>query len=336
MAANWLSSFYDIPALADTNWHDLDLSAVIPEGATGVIIRMINTSASTASVQFRNNGSTDSHNFSTYASTHYMVYVGVDASRILEYKCANTSFQGSPRVEGYFGSEATFFTNKINMSCSYGAFADIDVSADVPSGAIAAFCWAYEGNAGYDTGWRPNGSSDNYIASQMSPWYFIAKLDANRVFEFYAETVIGFGGQWLLGYLTEGWTFLDNFSDYSGSGTTTWYDLAALPAGAKGGVFECGYGSLPIMGLRLNGSSDDNYRRVYYHSNLCIECDGSRIIEGKRSGTGYKFYLTGYSTADPVLDTGDIKKIASVALASVKKVSGVAIASIKKVAGEVN
>lgn len=83
----------------DNNWHDLDLSGIIPAGGKAALFRIIARTASVgSSIQFKMKGKTQS---STVATVYINVSNGwewtekivpVDANRFIEYKISNVSW----------------------------------------------------------------------------------------------------------------------------------------------------------------------------------------------------------------------------------------------------
>src|SRR3989304_5947055 len=66
-------------------WVDVDCSADIPSGASGVILELYNTTASKIAGAVRKNGSTDGQtNHSIVQNGHTFTLIGVDANRVFE------------------------------------------------------------------------------------------------------------------------------------------------------------------------------------------------------------------------------------------------------------
>ena len=78
--------------VADSAWHDWDLSAIVPDGAVAVLlgVHIANTSA-TQSLMFRKNGNVNNFNIAearTQVATVYNdtdVIVACDQNRVIEY-----------------------------------------------------------------------------------------------------------------------------------------------------------------------------------------------------------------------------------------------------------
>jgi len=280
-----------------SGWVDVDVSASVPAGATGVIVHIVNSSGYAATTGVRKNGSTDSRTWTgtgggAYQS-HQWAVIGVDANRIFEANVGPAYY-----LVGYFGSESAFFTNAVDKTLgSTDAYVDIDISAD--TGADTAIGVFIEMWPAWETfmAARMNGSTDDIYYYRYCPYWMAVGVDGSEIFE---GKVSNTGSHFFLnGYMKSGATFLTNATNMSLGGTAAWTDLTALPAGATGGFFHVidngfSYGN---YGLRKNGSSEDIYQRlVLIAASAFVEADASQLIEGEIAGTGTDFYLTGYTT----------------------------------------
>ncbi|UCC90668.1 MAG: hypothetical protein JSW24_00395 [Dehalococcoidia bacterium] len=297
------------------SWRDVDVSSVVPSGATGVIIHTVNKHASNDwDMGLRKNGSTDDRHTTLYDSRHWWGMIGVDANRVFEAYVGSTT-DIDIYVVGYTKSGVTFKTNADDKSLgTTGSWQDIDCSTEAPS----AIGLIFEIYASYirEFGFRKNGSSDDRHVDNSGRCCFgaIIGCDASQVCEGYIEaTLVDF---FLVGYVTDGCTFNTNASDVSLGGTGAWTDLSALPAGANMGFVEVVSGGAYLYGLRKNGSSEDIYFEVYKHLWGIVECDASQVIEGKISDTVVDFFVVGYSEEVTLVeksssDTGSGSEVSS-------------------------
>jgi len=279
-------------------WTDVDVSSYVPSGATGVILHIVNNSATTYEASVRKNGSTDDRHRDISYNSHQWTMIGVDANRVFEAYVENTTSIDIYLV-GYTMSGVTFKTNADDKSLgTAGSWQDVDCSTEAPS-AIGLIWEVYTGGYNLDFGLRKNGSSDDrYVRPVYPSWAgAIIGCDTSQVCEGKIEsTDVDF---YLLGYVTDGATFNTNATDVSLTTTGAWTDLSALPSGANMGfieVIDASIGQLDY-GLRKNGSSEDIYQMVYAHTWGIVECDASQIIEGKIENTNVDFFVVGYSTA---------------------------------------
>jgi len=289
-------------------WTDVDVSAQVPSGATGVILHIVSTSAGTLyALGIRKNGSTDDRHPNLTNSAHLWAAIGIDGNRVFEAYIGSTTYIDIYLV-GYTMSGVTFFTNAYDKSLgSTGAWTDINCATQAPS----AIGLIFEGYATsyYYVGFRKNGSTDDRTGINYRRLWMIIGCDTSQVCEGYiSNTAYDF---FLIGYITDGATFNTNATDVSLSTISQWLDLTALPATANMGFIEVhasgdtGY----IYGLRKNGSTEDIRQRVANHYCGFVECDTNRIIEGYIENTIDDFFVVGYSiavtiTAKSSSDTG--------------------------------
>jgi len=79
--------------ITDSDWHDLDLSAIVPAGAKAVILRVdIMNSSAMSELQLRKNGNSNTQNTSKISTqANNIVFcsdmtVALDANRVIEYE----------------------------------------------------------------------------------------------------------------------------------------------------------------------------------------------------------------------------------------------------------
>ena len=130
MAVTWLTPT-EFTVGAASAWTDVDVSASVPSGATGVILHIVNNSASTRAVGWRKNGSTDNRTKNINNDSHMWVAVGVDGSRIFEAYSGNTTDIDIYLV-GYFDSMAVFNTNAVDKSFDSptNTWTDVNIASD--------------------------------------------------------------------------------------------------------------------------------------------------------------------------------------------------------------
>jgi len=288
----------EITASGANSWVDMDASALIAEGATGVLLHVVNPSTTNKYLGLRKNGSTDDRHPDSRYWSHFWCAIGVDASRIFEAYVESTT-DVDIYVVGYTMSGVTFKTNADDMSLgTTGSWQPIDCSSEAPSAIGLIF--EVMNDSSYDQfGLRKNGSSDDRHIDTKDHYGFgaIIGCDASQICEGYIEaTTVDF---YLVGYITDGCTFNTNATDVSLSANTAWTDLSALPSGANMGFIEVVVAYGRKFGLRKNGSSEDIYDNAYFDRHVwgIVECDEDRIIEGKIQDDTVDFFVVGYSTA---------------------------------------
>ncbi|MCB2081384.1 MAG: hypothetical protein KDD76_02035, partial [Rickettsiales bacterium] len=311
MAITWITPVALTPSAQDA-WTDMDVSANVPAGATGVILRVHSLVTTNDILAFRKNGSTDNrtgaaNDLSGGGST--WAFVGVDASRIFEYYTQGTDNHRWDLV-GYFDDDAVFLTNAIDKSVSTtGSYVDIDISGDTGADtAIGAIFAATTPSIAYFS-IRKNGSTDDFTPFDLDNKYWpIIGVDASEICEIKQEAIADF---FLIGYITKHATFLTNATDVTPGSTLTWTDTT-LPVGATGGFLHFYGADDNQYGARKNGTSLAwNEPLVDEVGVVAVEADASRIIEVYKGTASVAAYLIGYSEAGasttPVVNSTDLR-----------------------------
>jgi len=289
MAVTWITPTEITPGAAGA-WTDADLSALIPAGATGVLLHIVNTSGTTYTCGWRKNGSTDARTNNLRATHHRWVAIGCDGSRIIELYVGHTT-NIDVYLVGAFGAEATFDTNATDVSLSgTGAWTDIDVSGITGAATAIGVCIEGYSDTGSNWGLRPNGSTDNRLFPEDNHWSMIVGVDGSEILE--AQIASVNTDMFVNGWFTSGFTFLTNATDLSLGSTGAWTDLSALPAGATGAILEATNSSASNYGLRKDGSSESILQRGR-HSLGLIEAL-ALVVEGQIASTGTDFWLLAY------------------------------------------
>ncbi len=189
---DFLTNAVEITPASTGSWVDVDVSANVPVGATGVIVEIMNESNDGthyhAGVRMHN--STDTFTYgSPYTYSRYLYQVcGVDSNRILEAQVDSTTLIAIWLV-GYFKSPITFETNAVSYALSsIGSWLDITVSSgNAPANADGALWIIKTNNATRSGGTRKNGSGDTSTGDMPggAPIAFFTGLDENRKAEGY-------------------------------------------------------------------------------------------------------------------------------------------------------
>ena len=289
----------EITPVTEDSWEDVNVSAYIPAGATGVVLHCVNkTSNVDHPIGFRKNGSGDDRHWQMERGSHFWAAIGVDGSRILEL------YSGDVDVDiwlvGYFTDDAVFFTNGIGKTPG-SAWADIDISSDTEDDTAIGAIFEV-GGSDYSWAFRKNGSSDDRYKGNSWHAGAIIGVDGSEICEGRKGSAILYF--FLVGYIISDATFNTNATDLSLGTINSWLDLSTLPAGAIGGFIEV-YPTETIgyyYSLRKEGSEEEIWRKVFWHSWGIVEA-ASRIIEGKINNTNLDFFLVGYpTTAGPTTE----------------------------------
>jgi hypothetical protein len=282
------------PSVAGS-WQNVDVSAYVPVGTTGVALHIVNTHSTNGwAIGFRKNGSTDNRTNAICYNSHFWTAIGVDTNRILQLYVGDTTYIDVYLV-GYWTTDAVFFTNAIDKTPSTAnAWVDINISAETGTDTVLGAIFELTGLESFDLGLRNNGSTDNYTGSVATHCGAIIGVDSAKICEGYTADTTN-GKLFLVGYIKSNAIFYVNSLDYTITTANTWYDLPALPAGAKGGFFMAIGAGITNTGLRKNGSTENITRWIYNGLGWgIIECDTNGIVEGFASGTPRSLYLVGY------------------------------------------
>lgn len=306
MAAVFLTTPVDVSLGSTGAWTDIDISGQTgyTSSVVGVLIEVINTGTASRAVGLRKNGSTDNRITAITGDTngkHYVAAIGVDGSGILEGYIANvdTDFW----LVGYlFSGDAVFFTNAVDKSTgTTSSWVDMDISGDT-GGNTAIGAYIEMSSAGTrNTSLRKNGSTDDRrnVATGQHDWMYCG-VDGSEILEQWIS--VNDADNYLVGYQITGATFHTNATDRSTATTGAYEDVAALPSGAVGGIYEI-YNTSGAAGrynLRTNGGSDDRYYNVNRHSWHIVGVDGSQLCEQKIANTGIDLFELGYYSGGSV------------------------------------
>jgi len=286
---------------------DVDVSGDgVPSGATGVILKIVNTGTAGRG-EVRKNGSTDDFGLTVQADQGRYALVGVDANRIFEAYIAATTMK--IYLIGYTDENCGFFDNAIEKTPGATGWQDIDVSGDIPSGATGVICLLYNNHTAlvYSGGIRKNGSTDTYpygsIRYGSNFYYQLCGVDANRVFEANAQNLT-YINIMLVGYTKSPVTFFDNGIDKSLSDVGAWTDIDVTgdtTADTDGAIILIKNTSTTTEyqgDVRKNGSTDNHIADMDIGRGGCgaapIGVDSGQILEGYIENVAIDFYLIGY------------------------------------------
>jgi hypothetical protein len=296
-------------------WTDIDVSANVPVGAVGVILRLEKTAVVGMALGFRKNGSTDNRTnaFSTNSANdgHIGILVGLDANRIFEYYIGNVS-NAVLTLVGYFDGGAVFFDNAVDKStATTGSYVDVDISADTGGDtAIAAIVEALSSGPTSRTLFlRKNGSTDDIPGENFGARLWgVVGVDGSEIFEQRINSAVT--DLFLVGYFTSGVVLHTNMVSRVTATVGSYEDVAALDAGAVGGIYWANNASATTvydydLALRKNGAADDIYRGVPHQGYYYVECDGSGVVDQKIEDANIDLFELGYflSTVAPAFSS---------------------------------
>ena len=288
-----LDPYVTITPVTTGSWVDVDVSANVPSGATGAIIRWTNDTAN-KTFGMRKNGSSDTDTFTitggTYDAMDYMI-VGVDANRVFEvYIDDTTTFV--LKLVGYTGEGVTMFTNPYDVGpTALAAWQTIDNSAYAPAGTVG---FIYRVSSGFGSLRHPDSTDDRqirYIHMGMA----IVGTNAAREQDVYNQS----GGDagttlQLMGYIDSSRVvFNTNATSIAAASAAAWVgasiadvDIAFIE------VYNLGP-SVQNWGIRPWGMADTDVGAGYWHGWGVVDVVDN-YIQQYTSGTSLDTYVSGY------------------------------------------
>lgn len=267
-------------------WEDVDVSAYVPTGATGVILHFYKTTAGSRAIGFRKKGSTDNCYTDMEGGSHGNALIGVDENLVFQVYGVITV-----KLVGYTATGVVFFDNGYDKTPGIlSSWQTVNCSAEAPSAIGLIF--EYRGTvAPAYCGVRKNGSTDNRATS--CPWHCWAIIGCDATQNVQINVSVA-NSTFLIGYITQGAVFKTNANDKSPASTLSWLDVDCSVEAPKAVMvfFE------PFQmdgGWRKNGSTEDIYLKSRYFSG-CVAVDANQVFETKVAYRPFGPYLNGYAT----------------------------------------
>jgi hypothetical protein len=287
---------------------DVDVSAYVPSGATGVILQMVNPVVPLTQYQYgvRKNGSTDTWMIgakdTARGGSNLFFMTGVDANRIFEVYTETVEVK--TYLIGYTMAGVTFYTNAIGKSlATTGTYQDVNISADTGGataiGAVFTVNETGAGTAAYAL--RKKGSTDDFYTDLRGEQATVqlVGVDAGEIAQMKIANVSI--DLYLTGYVTSGAVFFTNAVDKSTATVATYVDVDITgdlqgADDANGAILEVAAGGSGDVAVRRNGATYDFYGRTA-HIGAITAIDASDILEQKIELASHDLYLTGYTLA---------------------------------------
>jgi len=295
-----MQSFFPIDPIDVTpaagSYQDVDCSALIPAGATGVLLHIVGDNRASINIALREKGGTGpSSQPIYYNNNHCWTGIGVDANRVFQAYITSTGVE--IWLVAYTMAGVTWLTDAVDKSPGVlTSWEDIDCSVEAPGAIGLIFQITTTSGLAEFFGIQKKGSTDNRNSklTYNSCMGAMTGCDASQVCQIYRESTAIHA--YLIGYVTDGATFNMNATDLSLGVTGAWTDLAALPAGSCMGFINVWTPAHErYYGLRKGGSAEtivgDTHDTVWAY----VECDASQIIEGIIETTVVDFWLVGYA-----------------------------------------
>ncbi|MBA7465053.1 hypothetical protein ES707_00214 [subsurface metagenome] len=238
------------------NWSDVNVSALVPAGATGAILYVENNNPVVRDWCVRPKGSTHTLGLqSVGGNQHCYSMVGLDANGVFEFN----NVSGFPTkiqlyLVGYTMPGAEFLAEPVDISPAAPHLVWTQVNLGpaglnlIPATAIGVMVDVFAYGGVHNYGLRMNGSTDNRttaFVSERSNGVQVVGCDANQIIEAYRSDI---GTRlFLVGYITAGAAFLVNGLDVTptalgvilplGEGLPTTAVIAFLEIAGLGGRY---------------------------------------------------------------------------------------------------
>ena len=304
---NYLPAPIDVSPVVAGAWTDVDVSANVPVGATGVIVQWVNLSvAGDPNYGVRMKGSTDNWAFDGEAKTSQQGWLmtGLNAARVFQVFTGDTGVK--TYLVGYTMAGVTFFVNRIDKStATTGTWVDVGIAADTGSDTAIGAIFHVDCQAGSSVGYglRKKGSTDNQLQTLRANMMNLGLVGVDATETAQQQIAATTVDLFLVGYVTEGAVFFTNAIDKS-TGTTGSYQPVDITndvgAGVANGAFveiQPSDGTRRNTAIRPNGSAYDYYGEVS-HQFAVVGIDAGDVFEQKIQLNTMDLYLTGYSLAD--------------------------------------
>ena len=271
----WFVNAPDVSLTTTASWQDIDLSAHVPTGTTGVIVEVVNT-GNTGDLSGVIRGKEDARDYMSnviyeamVGETHRWQIVKVDSNLLIQGYIENTNIDF--KLRGYtLGSDPSYFSNPPDVTpATKGQWETVDVTANVDSDAdgVILFVDSTEGGE-KEYALREMGSTfldpsgpDKNLLSRYSNTMYLVGINAADQFQVWLEEVLTMK-IYLIGQ-TKG-SVIYNLEDVAVADPTTgsWQEVDAddynIPAAANGIFFRVGdSGSSTKAGFRHGDSTDD-------------------------------------------------------------------------------
>ena len=266
---SWFVNAVDIGAITIDSWQDIDLSTIVPEGTTGAIVEIINTSTTDYTGVVRGKEDTrdyvsSNNNQEVEDETHRWQIVKVDSNRIIQGHIEHR--QVDFKLPGYtMGTDPLYFNTPLDVTPATAlAWATADVSSfvDDDTDGVILFIVSTKGDQRM-YGVREVGSSfstTNRDLENRSSTMYLVGIGSNDQFEVY-HTDFDDVKFYLVGQTKESVVYYSNDLGVTDPATGSFQaidaDTYAVPAVADGLILrvvrtDADY----ISGLRHGDSTD--------------------------------------------------------------------------------
>jgi hypothetical protein len=284
--AGFLSSAVDITPPGG-GIRTVDLSSYVSAETEGVIIRVVNTSTTTAyRYMLRKYGSSDYRYGSLPPEAQCFAFIGVSGNRKIEVEDENVSYLKF-YLEGYLENwdYCEFFTNAYDKTpTEVNSWATIDCSSETGGNG---FILIFELNADsdYNFGIRRPGSTNEHILPGRHVW-LLSNCDSESRCEFYRTSTSQ--TLHLVGYIAHEYT-TGRKNGVSVGINNNWTEVETYGPvpGTTIALLEIAETSGERFDARGTGSSDEFFYRGY-HSFAMVEVDSDWVYQLRNEGDVYE------------------------------------------------
>ena len=290
---------------------DLDSFSVAPTGATGVVLRLVNTTFNSRWFGVRTPGKTAARMLMDAAANNsvFTVICALGAGNTIDLYTEEASVQ-KVYIVGYTGPSWTFTDiDSPDTLTSTGSSWTTRTCSSAPTGATAALI-----GPSAIAGWRPTGAAGMANAMSGDNYAMLAQLDGSKQFDLNSSSTVS-----IHAYVTTGMTW-ETWKGTTVSATcdSSWRDAGNTNAG-KGAVLLLQDSNVAayLFNSRMNGSSYNTPAGAGVESGRStitgLDAGGAFEYNGETGGTATIYVLAWFDTfgasvavtsVDSTLDNG--------------------------------
>lgn len=299
----YLSAPVDVTPTADGTFQDVDVTANVTN-ASGVMLRVEHTGASTLDFFVRKNGSTDASPNTHIGSNHAYVSIGIDADDIFECLLESGATWTVELLGYYDDTDVVFFDNAVDLTtATHDSWETVTVTgtSGTPAAAIVTM-YTTQGSGNDAMGIRAVGSTDDRTGVVRGPRFggtAVVGLDGSQQLQKYTDTQ--YSAIEAVGYFKSGTiTTLTNATDVSLTSTGSWLLLPSLPSDIDVGFFEVHNATntnVYNFGFAPEDDTDfQDFEGTPRSHTWGASGSVSNGIDGYISNTNVDYFLTAYTT----------------------------------------
>ncbi|MFH1174181.1 MAG: hypothetical protein V1725_03555 [archaeon] len=308
-------NYIDITPAGIDAWTDIDVSSYVPEGATGVVLALLNTNTGNIRVLAKSPVSTDDFYSMNkdYILADGMQYTITPISAARHLEGIIDTVAGKIYLLGYTDEEVVLFDNQVNITSLYagtGSWQTLNVNAWVPSSAKGLIMKLMTGANGNTIAVRPQGTASGWSTSQgiaNGQYFSIVRQNSNSV-DAYRSAATGYF--LILGYFksTAPVVLFDNPIDISQNNLSTWIDTNVTSSSSSKAnnailIRRSQRNGISRGQVRMVGSSNDWYAdasiRNFQTPTELTALDENQTFQQIILHNTQDYYVNGYTEQQP-------------------------------------